>query len=140
VEFGATATGAGDSAGLALAGEAVTTFALVAGLFFFLRHDRLRRFTPALFPVLYAIMVYLEAPLSGTSTNPARSLGPAVISGEWHAWWIYWVGPILGAVAGVLFYRFSWLRSTEIRIAKLYHFGHDRYGVFQHQEKPVVGS
>lgn len=139
IDFGSTVPGTGDSAWLAMAGEVVTTFALVVGLFFFLRHERLRRFTPALFPPLYAIMVYLEAPLSGTSTNPARSLGPAVISGQWHAWWIYWIGPLLGSVAAVLFYRYSWLRSMEIRIAKLYHFGHDRYGVFQHQERDPVG-
>jgi hypothetical protein len=53
----------------------------------------------ALFPFLYAIMVWLEAPISGTSTNPARSLGPAGISGEWQGWWIYWLGPLIGAVS-----------------------------------------
>ncbi len=40
-----------------LLGEAVTTFTLIFGLFFFLRHKSLRAFTPALFPPLYAIMV-----------------------------------------------------------------------------------
>ena len=34
-------------------------------------------------------MVFLESGLSGISTNPARSLGPAVISGYWDYWWIY---------------------------------------------------
>ena len=60
---------------------------------------RLRPFTPALFPVLYAVMVYLEAPVSGTSTNPARSLGPAIVSGSWHGWWISWAGPFVGTLA-----------------------------------------
>ena len=32
-------------------------------------------------------------PLSGTRTNPTRSLGPSVISGQWEGWWIYWVRP-----------------------------------------------
>lgn len=91
----------------------------------------LRVFTPALFPVLYAIMVFLEAPVSGTSTNPARSLGPAVIAGEWRAWWVYWVGPLMGMVSGVLLYRLSWLRELEIEVAKVYHFEHDRYGIFR---------
>jgi glycerol uptake facilitator-like aquaporin len=36
--------------------------------------------------------------------NPARSFGPALASGEWHAFWVYVVGPVLGAVTGVLAY------------------------------------
>ncbi len=130
VRFGATAPGAAYGEGLAVVGEIVTTFCLIAGLFFFLRHRRLRRYTPALFPFLYALMVFVESPLSGTSTNPARTLGPAVVSGEWHAWWVYWAGPIAGMLIAVFLYRYSPLRAIEIEVAKLYHFEHDRYGLF----------
>lgn len=130
VAFGATVPGAAYGSGRALAGETVTTFALVAGLFFFLRHRSIRAFTPALFPMLYAVMVFLEAPVSGTSTNPARSLGPAVVAGSWHGWWVYWIGPVLGAVLGVAVYRLTWLRRLEIEVAKLYHFEHDPHGIF----------
>ena len=131
VAFGATLPGAGYGTCWVLLGEVATTCALIVGLFFFLRHRRLRPFTPALFPILYAAMVFLEAPISGTSTNPARSLGPAVISGAWHGWWIYWLGPLLGTVLSVGFYRFSRPGWLTIEVAKLYHFGHDRYGVFR---------
>jgi aquaporin Z len=130
VSFGATLPGAGYGDIGALLGEAATTFALIAGLFLFLRHKRWRRFTPALFPVLYAVMVFIEAPISGTSTNPARSLGPAVISGAWHGWWIYWLGPLLGMLLGVAVFRFTGLRWMKIEVAKICHFGHDRYGAF----------
>jgi aquaporin Z len=138
VSFGATTPGSGYGEGWALAGEVATTFGLIAGLFLFVRHRRLRRFTPAMFPLLYAFMVLVEGPVSGTSTNPARSLGPAVISGVWGGWWIYWVGPLLGMLLGVLVFRMTWLRRAEIEVAKLYHFEHDRYGVFRH--RPRVAS
>ena len=45
-------------------------------------------------------------PLTGASMNPARSLGPAVVSGEWKAFWVYLVGPVAGAIAGALAYQF----------------------------------
>jgi aquaporin Z len=131
VAFGATLPGVDYGIWWALLGEVATTFALIVGLFFFLRHRRLRPATPALFPILYAAMVFLEAPISGTSTNPARSLGPAVVSGAWHGWWVYWLGPLLGAVLGVAVYRLAGSRWLTVEVAKVYHFGHDRYKVFR---------
>jgi aquaporin Z len=41
------------------------------------------------------------APVSGTSMNPARSFGPALVSGDWHAYWVYVAGPLLGATIAV---------------------------------------
>jgi len=130
VRFGATVPGAAYGTWLALAGEVVTTFCLVFGLFLFLGHDRLRRFTPALFPVLYAVMVLLEAPVSGTSTNPARSLGPAVVADAWAAWWVYWAGPALGAALACFTLRLGFFRRFEFEVAKVYHFALDPHGVF----------
>ena len=131
VAFGATLPGAAYGAGWALLGEVVTTFALIFGLFYFLQHRYLRAFTPALFPFLYAVMVFAEANVSGTSTNPARSLGPAVISDNWHGWWVYWLGPFLGTLLGVTVFRLAGRHLWTITVAKLYHFEHDRYGVFR---------
>jgi aquaporin Z len=131
VAYGATVPGVAYGMTWALIGEAATTFALIFGLFFFLRHRSLRAYTPALFPPLYAIMVWLEAPISGTSTNPARTLGPAVISGDWHGWWIYWLGPLVGTLLGVAVYRWVGWRREMIEVAKIFHFDHDPHGVFR---------
>lgn len=35
--------------------------------------------------------------------NPARSLGPALVLGDWTAWWAYLAGPLAGAVVAVVF-------------------------------------
>ena len=43
---------------------------------------------------------FLGGPLTGASMNPARSLGPAALSGVWDHLWIYVLGPIGGAVLG----------------------------------------
>lgn len=50
------------------------------------------------------IDVLLGGPISGGSMNPARSLGPAVVSGEFSNLWIYLIAPPLGAIAGALTY------------------------------------
>jgi len=44
-------------------------------------------------------------PISGASMNPARSLGPALVSGDLHALWIYLTAPFLGAAIGALVYQ-----------------------------------
>jgi aquaporin Z len=43
------------------------------------------------------------APVSGASMNPARSLGPALVFGDWTSWWAYLAGPAVGAVVAVGF-------------------------------------
>ena len=45
-------------------------------------------------------------PVSGASMNPARSLGPALVSGETRALWIYLTAPLLGAALGAIAYQF----------------------------------
>jgi len=128
VAFGATAPSPECSTTAALLGEVVTTFAMVALLCVFLGFRESRRFTPALFPFLYSIMVYLEAPISGTSTNPARSLGPAIVSATWQGWWIYWLGPLVGMLAAIVACS---VLANRIEVAKLYYFDADRGGLFR---------
>jgi MIP family channel proteins len=45
-------------------------------------------------------------PITGASMNPARSIGPAVVSGDLHALWLYILAPICGASLAALTYQF----------------------------------
>jgi aquaporin Z len=105
LRYGATTPALGLDPVLAVALETLCTVVLVGTVFVFLGHPRLRRFTPWTMSPMYAVMVSIEAPFTGTSTNPARSLGPAVATGTWPGFWIYLVGPVLGAAVGVALAR-----------------------------------
>jgi aquaporin Z len=128
VAFGATLPGEGYTTTTVLIGEAVTTFGLVTTLCVFLGFRHLRRYTPFTMPLLYGVMVPLEAHISGTSTNPARSFGPSLIAGRWDGWWIYWAGPMIGMLVAIIILS-SFARRIEV--AKLYHFETDRRRLFQ---------
>ena len=53
-------------------------------------------------------------PISGASMNPARSFGPALLSGTWTHHWLYWIAPILGAILGAALYQL-------LRVPRLEH-------------------
>ncbi len=55
-------------------------------------------------------------PISGASMNPARSLGPALVSGDLHALWLYIAAPLVGAGIGALAYQF--MRGEGARAAE----------------------
>ncbi len=48
-----------------------------------------------------ALCGLIGLPISGASMNPARSLGPALIGGDTAYWWVYVVGPMIGAILAV---------------------------------------
>ena len=50
--------------------------------------------------------ILVGGPFTGGVMNPARALSPAMVSGAWNdAWWVYWVGPILGGIVAALLYK-----------------------------------
>ncbi len=52
-----------------------------------------------------ALGAIFGGPVTGASMNPARSLGPALAAGEWGSFWIYVLGPIVGAALGAAVYQ-----------------------------------
>jgi len=133
IAFGATLPGPDYNLSTVILGEVITTFIMVTLLCVFLGFRKLRPFTPAIFPPLYAIMVWAESPISGTGTNPARSLGPAMISGQWEGWWIYWLGPMMGSVLACIACSFL---AKRITVAKLYYFDSDYDRMFRRMGDP----
>jgi aquaporin Z len=81
---------------------------------------RLSRFTGLVAGVLVAAYITLEAPISGMSMNPARTLGSALSAGEFQAIWIYFAAPPLGMwLAGQIF---KFRRGAHaVFCAKLHH-------------------
>lgn len=56
-------------------------------------------------------------PITGASMNPMRSLGPALVSGDLHALWVYILAPVVGTSIGGLAYQF--VRGEQTRPAEL---------------------
>jgi len=56
-----------------------------------------------------ALGALVAGPVTGASLNPARSIGPALVSGDLGDLWIYVIGPVVGATAGAVLYR--WIRA-----------------------------
>jgi aquaporin Z len=54
-----------------------------------------------------ALEALFGGPISGASMNPARSIAPALVSGNFHALWAYIAGPVLGTVAAVPLWRIT---------------------------------
>jgi aquaporin NIP len=52
-----------------------------------------------------ALDALFGGPLTGASMNPARSFAPALVSGQWHDFWVYLAGPLIGAPLGALAYQ-----------------------------------
>ena len=102
LDFGASHPGAGFSSGQALLVEALLTLGLVSTILGTSSTAQNIGTLSAFGVGAYIIAAGLWAsPVSGASMNPARSLGPALVSGNYTDLWIYLAGPTLGALAAV---------------------------------------
>lgn len=91
---------------------------MIRTILFFLSRRALAPWTPLAVWILVAVLVWRGARYTGTSLNPARSLGPALIAGRLSTYWIYVVGPLLGGIAAALAVRRLGMRPLT---AKLCH-------------------
>jgi len=119
VDYVATRPGmAGTSA--AFAAEAGISFGVMLAVLVTANHPRLARLTPYVVGLLLTSYIAVEAPVSGMSMNPARTLASAVGGGGWAGFWIYLVAPPLGMLlAAELYVRRRGLH--RVFCAKLHH-------------------
>ena len=104
----------------AFAGEALISFLMMLVVLTASNQRRVAPFTGVIVAMLIATFITLEAPLSGMSMNPARSLGPDVVGDMWRGLWIYFVAPPLGMLAAAE--TFLRVRGRlAVRCAKLHH-------------------
>jgi aquaporin Z len=123
VDLGMTLPGTGISPLMACVFEVLITFALMFLILACLNKPRLAPRTGILAGLLVATLVMIEAPLTGTSLNPARSFAPALLMQRLGGIWIYLVAPTIGAVAAAMAWRGRWGARQALICAKLYHAG-----------------
>lgn len=94
--------------------EMIFTFFLVTTIFLVAVHKK----APAgIHGISIGGMVFLlhlvGVPLTGASMNPARTLGPAIVSGFWEFHWVYWIGPIIGGIIAGLIMNYIFVKPAE---------------------------
>jgi aquaporin-4 len=94
--------------------ELILTFFLVTVIFMTAVH---KKAAVGMHGIAIGGMIFLlhlvGVPLTGASMNPARTLGPAIASGYWDFHWIYWAGPIIGAVIAGLIMNYVFVKKAE---------------------------
>ena len=100
------AAGIGAAEGVVM--EIVITFGLVYTVYATAADPKkgsLGTIAPIAIGFIVGANILAAGPFSGGSMNPARSFGPAVVSGDFHDNWIYWVGPLVGGgLAGLIYF------------------------------------
>jgi aquaporin Z len=85
--------------------EAVTTFFLMFVVYGTAIDARAPKMSGLFIGLTIVLGIMAAGPVSGGAINPARHFGPALMGGGLQNMWIYWVGPISGAVVAALVYK-----------------------------------
>lgn len=117
VQFGATIPGV-RGPWIAFLGEFIMTFFFLWTIMGVTSRTKNTAIIAVVIGIYVSIMIFMLATISGGSINPARSFGPAVLSGilfkGQYYQWIYWVAPILGGSIGALAYKYMYHEKTQI--------------------------
>jgi MIP family channel proteins len=87
--------------------EAVLTVVLLIAVFGTAIDPRAPKLGGLAIGLAVAADIVMGGPLTGAAMNPARWFGPAVASGTFDDWYVWWIGPLIGAGVAALLYRFA---------------------------------
>lgn len=93
--------------------EAVLTMLLLVAVFGTAIDARAPKIGGLAIGLAVAADILMGGPLTGAAMNPARWFGPAVASGTYADWYVWWIGPLVGAGIIALVYRFVWEETGE---------------------------
>ena len=103
VDYAVTVPGYGGTAG-AFCAEYFMAALLMLVVLWFSNRPQLAQYTSYLVGILIVFYVFVFAPVSGFSINPARTTGSAVFAHVWTAVWLYFVAPVLGMMTSAEIY------------------------------------
>jgi aquaporin Z len=105
VGLGTPALGSGVTLSQGLITEIVLTFFLMFVIYAVAIERRARKLAGLMIGLTITLGIFMGAPVSGAAMNPARHLGPALMGGGMHDFWLYWIGPIIGASLAALLFK-----------------------------------
>ena len=104
----------------AFAAELIISFGIMVLVLGVSNSRNLNDYTGVFVGLALVVYITFEAPFSGMSMNPARTVGSAVSAKDYSAIWIYFVAPLLGMLTAAELYT-SIHGSDAVRCAKLHH-------------------
>jgi len=110
--IGTPALGAGITPALGIGIEAVLTALLVLAVLGTAVDSRGPKIGGLAIGLAVAADILVGGPLTGAAMNPARWFGPAVAAGAYADWYVWWIGPLIGAAAAALLYRSTLAEAT----------------------------
>lgn len=107
ISYALNQPGPGVTLGTALVTEVILTFFLVFVIFGVAIHKNAAAgWAGFAIGLTVTLDHFAGVPISGASMNPARTFGPALVSFNWNAHAIYWIGPIIGGIVAALVYYY----------------------------------
>jgi len=116
VELGVPAIGHGVDAASAFGLEAILTFFLCWVVFATAVDERgaFKSIAGLAIGLVITMDILFAGPFTGAAMNPARAFGPQIVGDHWANAWVWYAGPILGAVVAAVMYEFLYLRPTPV--------------------------